>query len=91
MLVEGVKYGGITYHDEDQPETDEDRQVAHAFLIAESQALHHHTSEALIRPFLGHADEPAFPWIELVAMRRPGQLPAKSRKLAASAWSAELT
>jgi len=54
--------GGV----ERTPEEEED--IASRFVVAESQVLLHHASEAAIRMFLAHAASPECPWLEMAAL-----------------------
>lgn len=65
LLAEGVEYdeliARIDLTDGDDPEGE---RLHLAFLVTESQVLLHHTSEALLRLFLGHSGSPPCPWVE---------------------------
>jgi hypothetical protein len=48
------------------PEEEDD--ITTRFVVAESQVLLHHASEAAIRMFLAHAANPECPWLEMAAL-----------------------
>lgn len=69
LLADGVEYDELTARIElDEAEDPEGERLHLAFLVTESQVLLHHTSEALLRLFLGHAGRPPCPWVECATL-----------------------
>lgn len=78
IAEDGVTYKGLTYRENPGEEKEEDGDQAEVakenFVIADSEALLHHTSETLLRLYLAHEGGKPCPWLELAGVRTPGQL-----------------
>ncbi|MFC4854097.1 hypothetical protein [Actinophytocola glycyrrhizae] len=89
FLEQGISFEGIELKLEPSSDIDNETRLHQAFLVAESEILLHHASEALIRLFLGHEGRPACPWIECSALREPRRFREEVDRLAANTWAPE--
>jgi hypothetical protein len=75
IAEEGVSYKGLTYKeglDQDAADEVQAQVTRENFVIAESEALLHHTSETVLRLYLAHEPLKPCPWLEMARVRSPG-------------------
>lgn len=85
MRSSGVSdYSGLRFNYQPDTEKDVDR-----FAALETTVLKHHTAEALLRLYLGHADRNPCPWLAISSLRSFGKFKADVESLRESLPSPE--
>lgn len=78
-LRQGVSYGTIAVHREQDHEAD--KKATEAYLSMETTNLLHHAAESLLRLYFAHADHPPCPWLEISRRGMPGEFKARVDQL----------
>jgi hypothetical protein len=85
LLSEAIEFEDLKYGPDPATNLPEEDARNHlAYLTTESQVLLHHTAEALVRLFLGHAELPLCPWFECARLTKFWEFRDKAAKLAAA-------
>lgn len=69
LFADGVRYEGIIAKLEPPDDAEADSRERQSFLATDAEVLLHHSSEALLRLYLAHRDQPQCPWLECARLR----------------------
>lgn len=71
ILSNGISYEKLRFQADLSGSTDDDERAYQRFLIAEAEVLLHHASEALMRLYFAHLNQPPCPWLACARLRVP--------------------
>jgi hypothetical protein len=60
-----------------------DQRARDQYVLIEAEMLLHHLAETLLRLYIGHVDAPRVPWLTMDAIRGPGDLKGRVKRLIA--------